>query len=195
MGKVIGGVKSVGGKVLGGLGNVTGFSGPSKINMSAEDEAAFFSPKAYRRNKSQVAAAQKRLGLAVQGKGPSVAQKQLRQGLDESINSQLALSKSQPGVLPGLGARMASQNIGDLQLKTNQQSSVLRAQEQIAAEDMLRNYMQMGFDLDQAKVLANQERVKTKLGIAGQNVQSATTRQGAAIGAGSQLIGAMVGKG
>lgn len=83
------------------------------------------------------------MGLAGQlqqraaGAAPSVAENQLRQGMDAQIAAQHAQAASATGLSPGAAARLAANNIAGAQQATNAQAATLRAGEQAQAEQSL----------------------------------------------------------
>ncbi len=70
----------------------------------------------------------------IAGNAPSVAEMQMRQGLDATIAAQRAQAASARGLSPGMAQRLAAQGIAGAQQATNQQAAILRAQEQQQAE-------------------------------------------------------------
>lgn len=79
---------------------------------------------------------------AILGKGESLADKQLKAGLDQSNKQALAFAGSARGTSnPALAFRQAQQIQGEQQADVNQQAAMLRLQEQRNALAGLSNYM------------------------------------------------------
>lgn len=79
------------------------------------------------------------LAARASGKGPSIADAQLKNALDTSLKNQLAMARSARGANPGLAARNAM-NIGAQQQQNIAgQAAVARMQEQTQAQDALQN--------------------------------------------------------
>jgi hypothetical protein len=76
---------------------------------------------------------------AAQGRGPSIAQNQLGQGISRSIAAQNAMANSARGAQAGTAQRHAALNAADLQAQGAVASGQLRAQEQQAAQQQLGN--------------------------------------------------------
>jgi hypothetical protein len=73
--------------------------------------------------------------------GPSLAEMQMRRGLDTSIASQRAQAASARGLSPGMAQRLAANNIAQAQQATNADATMLRASEQQQAQGMLGNVL------------------------------------------------------
>ena len=69
--------------------------------------------------------------------GPSAAEMQLQRGTDMSNRNAMALAASQRGISPGLAASIASRQQGMNQVEANQQAGLMRAQESLAANQLL----------------------------------------------------------
>ncbi|MCP4948851.1 MAG: hypothetical protein GY923_15245 [Aestuariibacter sp.] len=102
------------------------------------------------------------------GEGPSVAQMQMQKGLDRSIAGARSVAMSDPRINPAMANRMAMAAQENLALQGNQQAAMLRAQEQMAAQQQMGALLagargqdiglagqQAGFE--QQTALANQE--------------------------------------
>ncbi len=72
-----------------------------------------------------------------QGQGPSLAQGQFQQNLDQSIAAQQALAASARGGNIAGAQRQAAMNTGNLNLQGAQQAAQLRQQEQLNAQGLL----------------------------------------------------------
>ena len=77
------------------------------------------------------------LALQAAGQGPSVAQQQLRQGVDRNIASQAALAGSQRGGNPALLARSVLMGAGAANQQAASDAAALRVQEQLNAQNAL----------------------------------------------------------
>jgi hypothetical protein len=73
----------------------------------------------------------------VLGQGPSLAQGQFQQGLDQSIAAQQAMAASQRGGNIAAAQRGAAINTGNINLQGANQAAQLRMQEQLGAEGLL----------------------------------------------------------
>lgn len=69
--------------------------------------------------------------------GPSAAEMQLQRGTDMANRNAMALAASQRGISPGLAASIASRQQGMNQVEANQQAGLMRAQESLAANQLL----------------------------------------------------------
>lgn len=79
----------------------------------------------------------KQLQQQASGQGPSLAQGQFQNNLDQSIAAQHAMAASATGGNIGLAQRQAAVNTGNLNLQAANQAAQLRMQEQLAAEGLL----------------------------------------------------------
>jgi len=93
--------------------------------------------------------------------GPSPAELQMKQALDQQVSGAHALSAAQRGVSPALAARLAQQAAAQSGQQTAQQSAILRAQEQLGAQGLAANMAQsqrqgrMNMDAVQANAFQN----------------------------------------
>ncbi len=101
------------------------------------------------------------------GTAPSLAQAQMKQGLDAEINAQRAQAASQRGISGGLAARLAANNIAGAQQATNVGSGMARIAEQTQAQDALGQALAgaRGQDLSQAG-LAQQAQIANQGAVA-----------------------------
>lgn len=109
--------------------------------VSFQDVAA---PDLNLRAQNQMRGQQTALGQALMQRalgqgGPSAAQTQLQQGLDQQIAASRAMAASQAGLNPALAARNAQRAQTQAMLGTNQQAAQMRAQEQMAAQESAGN--------------------------------------------------------
>jgi hypothetical protein len=104
----------------------------------------------------------------MQGRGPSVAELQMRQGLEAGNKQAMGLAASQRGVSPAQAARLASISQGQSAMQTNQQAGILRAQEQMGSAQVFGQ----GLQSQRAGRMAGQQlAVQQNLGIHGINLQ------------------------
>jgi hypothetical protein len=68
---------------------------------------------------------------------PSLAELQMKQGMDSAINTQRSQAASARGLSPGMAQRMAANGIADAQMDTANNTSMLRAAEQSQAQGAL----------------------------------------------------------
>lgn len=66
--------------------------------------------------------------------GPSAAQLQMQAGVDQAAGQAMGVAAAQRGVSPALAARQAQQAGAQMSQQANQQSGILRAQEQLNAQ-------------------------------------------------------------
>ena len=173
------------GGLVGGAMDLVGLGGPDAelYKLSKKDKASFVDPN-LAKNQAKIAAAAKAATT-----GPSAAQLQMKQGLGQAINTQMALARSQPGVNTGLAARQAAQNISGAQQQAVEQTAILRAQEQAQRNEIAQRYLQMGLSLDQAQFQANQDLVRIKSG-ANQAAATAQSQQQAGLLGAAGTLGA-----
>lgn len=137
--QVFGGVTNVlsggGQRTLDMFGNATGFN-QFDPNFYGIDRSAF--------DPSGMETAQtERLQQRALGEGgPSPAELQLMAGLDRTRQQASGMAASQRGVSPALAARLAQQFGAQAGTQTNQQAALLRAQEQMGAEQSLAQALQ-----------------------------------------------------
>lgn len=85
-----------------------------------------------------------------QGKGPSIAQTQLGMATQENIGRAAGLASSRKGTNPALAAKMGIDAAAAAGQQAAGQSALMRAQEQLSAQDMLRT------------ILANRQQLQTQ---------------------------------
>jgi hypothetical protein len=103
----------------------------------------------------------------LEGKGPSVAEQQMRAGIGQSIQAQMAAANSaRGGVAQSAALRNAQGMAGDMQMQGVQQSGMLRAQEQqqaaqgyggLLAQQRAAELQAMGLSQEQAIAQAENE--------------------------------------
>lgn len=93
--------------------------------------------------------------------GPSPAELQMKQALDQQVSGAHALSAAQRGINPALAARLAQHAAAQSGQQSAQQSAILRAQEQLSSQGLAANMAQsqrqgrMGMDAVQAQAFQN----------------------------------------
>ena len=83
----------------------------------------------------------KALANGALGKGPSLAEAQLRQAQDRGLAQQLAAVRSQRGASPGLQARMLQQSAAQQNQQLAGQSAIARLQEQRQQQAQFQDYL------------------------------------------------------
>lgn len=77
------------------------------------------------------------LQAQMRGEGPSVAQLQLKQGQEAANRAAMSMAASQRGISPAMAAKMASRAQQQNIMQAGQQAAMLRAQEQLSAQQQL----------------------------------------------------------
>lgn len=134
-----------------------------------------------------------------QGAGPNIAQLQLQQATNQNIQQGAGLIGSQRGMNPALAARVIAQQTAAANQNAAGQSGVLRAQQQLAAQQGLANvYGQQAGEnltnlgqLTQAQTAANQSNA----GAAAQNAQQGAGLAGGILGGVSSAISSFLAEG
>jgi len=161
------------------------------------------------------------LQAQMRGEGPSLAQNQFNQALDQGIATQRAQAAT--GGFDPMARRLAAQNIGDLTQRGARDSAMLRAQEQLSAQQQLAQalqarqsdqlqraqmaenlrlqYEQLGFSREQAEQQALQDmesQIFQNLGVQGELRESAAGRAqktiGGILGGGAEAGAALIKK-
>lgn len=123
----MGEVLSLPGKILGGItGALSGDAAYDVQNVNFDRGA--FDPNQQESDFTNQILARAR------GEMPSVAEQQMRGGLDDAARRAASFAASQRGVSPALAARLASQGQQELQSQGIGQTAMMRAQEQQRAE-------------------------------------------------------------
>jgi hypothetical protein len=93
------------------------------------------------------------------GLAPSAAEMQMRQGLDRSLDAQMAALASMRGGNVGAGSRLAADQSNDLRMQVSGQAAELRAREQAQAEQTLAQALagMRGQDIGQAQFIGGTE--------------------------------------
>lgn len=108
------------------------------------------------------------LAAQSEGRGPSLAESQLRRATDRNIQQAMAYAASQRGQNVGTGLRQTAQTIAQANQEAARQAAELRLQEQLAAQSALAGVTQQArgqdiglatsqAELDSRAALANQE--------------------------------------
>lgn len=142
MGKVVGGVlgSGLGGVVMGPLGAVAGglLGGSDKMGDNLK---GMIGQQGFNMQQSAYEPSlQRAIGVLqnrVDGNAPSVAQEQLKQGLDDTLSNTVSAIRSSPSVSPALQARMISRAGQDQASELSRAQAILRAGEQSQAEQSL----------------------------------------------------------
>jgi hypothetical protein len=123
----MGEVLSLPGKIFGGITSALGGESAYDVQNVNFDRGAF-DPNQQESDLTNLILARAR------GEAPSVAEQQMRTGLDEAARRASSFAASQRGVSPALAARLASQGQQELQSQGIGQTAMMRAQEQQRAE-------------------------------------------------------------
>ena len=116
-----------------------------------------------------------------QGYADSPAQMMMQRGLGQQISAGRSAAASARGMSPGLAARMSGEREARAMSDVGYQSSMLRAQEQTAAQQMLANW------------LAEQERMKLQQDMYNAARQQRQGMLGSVLGTAGAIGGAMLG--
>ena len=117
--------------IQGGLGKFwEGYSGKNTRTINR----AVYDPTRPDVERAQATALGSRLQQQMNGQGPSLAQTQLGQARDEMMRSQLAMGASGRGANMALANRAAAQGAAKIGMQAGRDSALLRAQEQLAAQ-------------------------------------------------------------
>lgn len=116
----------------------------------------------------------RQLQARARGTVPSSAEQMLRQQTDRTTQGAAAMMGSVRGMNPALAAMQASRAQAEAQAQANQQSAILRAQEQAQAESMLGQYLQ---GLAGQQLQRDQMGIQRELGMAGIAEQRASREQ------------------
>ena len=130
------------------------------------------------------------------GEGTSAAELMMNRGMQQQIAAGRSAAASMPGVSPGMAMRQAGQREAGAMSQVGQQSGIMRAQEQAAAQQMMAQYLQNQDRMRLEQEMYNAARQQTP-GMLGSLLSTAGTITGAAIGgpwgaaAGKELGGAV----
>lgn len=101
------------------------------------------------------------------GQGNSPAMLQMQAGLDQQAANARAIEASTRGVSPGLAARLAQNANADGAAKMNQQAGILRAQEQMANDQLLQQAFQ-----SQRQARMSREQLAASNTLGGENLEN-----------------------
>ena len=113
--------------------------------------------------------------------GPSAAELMMNRGMGQQIAAGQSAAASMRGVSPGMAARLAGQQRGRAMSDTRQQTGIMRAQEQAAAQQMLASYLQ------------NMDRMRLEQDMYNAASQQRTGMLGSLMSTGGMIGGAMLG--
>lgn len=132
----------------------------------------------------------------MEGKGPSVAELQLRRGTQQAQAAAASQAASGRGSNTALANRVAAQTAGSVGQQANAQAAELRAGEQLAAAQQYQELLQQKRMQDlQARGLSVEEakaQLMAEAGISEANLQAETAQRGSAmgmLGSGIAMIG------
>ncbi len=136
MGQIGGGISNIGGGVFGSGQNSGMFGlGQFRTDPYSVDASAFAANPAEQQYTQH-------LQSMAYGQGPSPAQLQMQQGLQQATAQSQALAASQRGISPALAARYAAQNQAGMSQNVAQNSGIMRAQEQMNSMGQLGQELQ-----------------------------------------------------
>jgi hypothetical protein len=123
LGSVMGGGQSLLGQ-FGGTGSNAGLFGTGQFHSDPYSaDAGAFAPDAAESDYIKL------LQNQANGNVPSLADLQMKQGLNQALSQSNALAASQRGINPALAARMAAQSQANMSQQANAQGAQMRAQE------------------------------------------------------------------
>ena len=144
-------------------------SGPAKsqYNIGGSEESKGLMSQMYQRSMGQG--------------GPSAAELMMNRGMGQQIAAGQAAAAGMRGVSPGMAARLSGQQRAQAMTDTQQQTGIMRAQEQAQAQSMLANYLQ------------NLDRMRLEQDMYNAASQQRTGMLGSLLSAGGAIGGAMLG--
>lgn len=113
------------------------------------------------------------------GEGPSLAGLQLQQALERSQKNQMGMLAAQPGMSPGMAARLFGQQAGQAQAEAGMQSAQARMAEQIAARQQLQQLYGTARGMDISIEQGNQAALNQNSQFNVQNQNARTAQQAA----------------
>lgn len=192
MGAALGAVTGLASSFLGGSGRGKHAVQPHQVDRSKfeiegakgfQDQAAAQQRLLEGRSRGAASATQQLLGdlsQQAQGRGPSLAEAQLKQAQDRSLAQQLAaVQATRPGGNPALARRSVMQQAAQQAQQTAGQAAQARMQEQLQAQQMLgqvaaqesqlvdnltKQFMGMGFDIANAQTAARARAEELQMG-------------------------------
>ena len=131
--------------------------------------------------------------------GPSAAELMMNRGMQQQVAAGRSAAASMPGVSPGLAMRQAGQREASAMSDVGQQTGILRAQEQMAAQQMMAQYLQQQDRMRLEQEMYNAAR-QQRPGMLGSILSTGGQIAGAALGGpmGGQVggqVGAGIGQG
>jgi len=171
----MGEVLSLPGKIFGGITGALGGDAAYNVQNPTFDRTAF-DPNAEEQQLTNLILQRAR------GEVPSVAEQQMRTGLDEAARRASSFAASQRGVSPALAARLASQGQQELMGQGIGQTAMLRAQEQQRAESLASGLIG---DQRSARMAREQLGVNAALGAEGmrqRGAEAGASRQSSLLG-------------
>lgn len=147
---------------------ISGMLGAASGQNAAVQSAVSFDRSAFDPNSDEQSLTQALIARA-NGQGQSVAEQQMMKGLDQSNQAAMGMAASQRGVSPALAARLAAQQQGQNATQTNQAAGMMRAQEQMANQQLLTQALQ---SQRQARMNREQLSSSNQLGISNINSQA-----------------------
>lgn len=184
MSEVISGVSGVLDKVGQGLGRATGFD-------KFEPQMYGIQRGAFDPNEQEQQLTQALLARAQGRGGPSVAEQQMQQGLEQQVSQAQGMAAAQRGMSPALAARQAQLAAAQAGAQMNQQAGILRAQEAMGAEQLAQQGIQ-----SQRQGRMAREQLASGQNIAGQQLtgqgyEASAGRLAGTLKAGGQALGMM----
>lgn len=187
----------------GGIGGIAGYLGgddqkqqyQDQLNKLAQGYGNRTAPQAgYSGFRSNQAGLIAQLEAMARGDGPSAAQTQMAQAMDRAAGAQssAAAGAGGRGVNAGGALRMAANNTAAIQSQGARDSSILRAQEQANAMNMLGSNIQAGRSADENINTANMNSALQTMSLnQGGQLQALLAAMGVAQpGTGTQILGA-----
>jgi hypothetical protein len=141
--------------------------------------------------KSAMAMAGSQPGAAVSSGGRNLARALMEGNQAANRDASMLRANEQTQATNTLSNVLSQGRSADIGLATGQ--AQLSVQEQAQNDQMVRDYMAMGINLDQAQSLAKQELAKIKLGIVQGNANAANQQAGALLGGAATIGASMLG--
>ena len=114
------------------------------------------------------------LAAQARGEGPSLAQMQLTQATDRGLAQAAGMAASQRGVNPALAARMAQQSQADIARGAGRDAAMIRAQEQMSAQQQLGAHLAgvrgQDFGATEAERAERAAALQSQAGMRGQDI-------------------------
>jgi len=129
------------------------------------------------------------------GEGTSAAELMMNRGMQQQVAAGRSAAASMPGVSPGMAMRQAGQREASAMSNVGQQTGIMRAQEQAAAQQMMAQYLQQQDRMRLEQEMYNAARQQsqgmlgTVLGVGGQMGAAALGMPGGGGGYGQGVAG------